>query len=79
MSIEDVKGKHEEHLLQLPNVTGLGIGEKAGKPVIKVFVTHRVPESALQPEEVAPKTLDGYPTDVEELGIVMAQIQPPPN
>jgi hypothetical protein len=79
MSIEDVKRQHEDRLLHLPNVTGLGIGEKAGKPVIKVFVTHRVPESALQPEEVAPKTLDGYPTDVEEIGVVTAQIQPQPN
>ena len=67
MSIEVVKMKHEEQLMRLPNVTGVGIGEKAGKVVIKVFVTHRVPESALQPAEVVPKTLDGYQTDVEEI------------
>ena len=72
MSIEDVQRKHEEHLLQLPNVIGSGTGEKGGKPVIKIFVTHRVPESNLQPEDVAPKTLDGYQTDVEEIGVVTA-------
>jgi len=33
----------------------VGIGEKAGKAVIKVFVTHKVPESALQPQEIVPK------------------------
>ncbi len=73
MSIEPVKRKHEEHLMRLPNVTGVGIGEKAGKAVIKVFVTQKVPLSALQPEEVIPRMLEGYETDVEEIGVVMAQ------
>jgi len=73
MSIEAVKEKNEERLMRLPNVTGVGIGEKAGKPVIKVFVTHKVPESALQPQEVVPKALEGWETDVEESGVVMAQ------
>jgi hypothetical protein len=73
MSIESVKSKHEERLMQLPNVTGVGVGEKAGKPVIKVFVTHKVPESDLQPKDVVPKSLDGHPTDVEEIGVVTTQ------
>jgi hypothetical protein len=73
MSIEAVKMKHEEQLMRLPNVTGVGIGQKAGKASIKVFVTHKVPESALRPAEVVPKTLDGYQTDVEEIGVVTAQ------
>jgi len=73
MSIEAVKEKNEERLMGLPNVTGVGIGEKAGKPVIKVFVTHKVPESALQPQEVVPKALEGWETDVEEIGVVTAQ------
>ena len=41
----------------------------------KVFVTHKVPESALQPQEVVPKTLEGWETDVEEIGVVTAQSQ----
>lgn len=73
MSIEAVKEKNEERLMRLPNVTGIGIGEKAGKVVIKVFVTHKVPESALRPEEIVPKTLEEYETDVEEIGVVTAQ------
>lgn len=72
MSIETVKEKNEERLMRLPNVTGVGIGEKAGKAVIKVFVTHKVPESALGPQEIVPKTLEGYETDVEEIGVVTA-------
>jgi hypothetical protein len=73
MSIESVKSKYEDQLMQLPNVTGVGIGQKGGKEVIKVFVTHKVPDSALQPHEVVPKTLEGYETDVEDIGYVMAQ------
>lgn len=65
--------KHEEQVMQLLNVTGIGIGQKAGKDVIKVFVTRKLPESALQPDEIIPKTLEGYQTDVEEIGIVTAQ------
>jgi len=65
--------KHEEQVMQLPNVTGIGIGKKAGKDVIKVFVTQKLPESALKPDEIIPKTLEDYQTDVEEIGVVTAQ------
>lgn len=74
MSIEAVKENNEERLMRLPNVTGVGIGEKGGKAVIKVLVTHKIPESALRPEEIVPKTIEGYETDVEEVGTITAQI-----
>ena len=73
MSIEDVRKIYEEQLMRLPNVTIVGVGEKDGNAVIKIFVTHKVPESALQSHEIVPKTLDGYETDVEESGVVTAQ------
>jgi hypothetical protein len=66
MSIETVMRKYEEQLLQIPNVTGVGIGGKRGKEVIIVFVKKKVRESALQPSEIIPKTLERYETDVEE-------------
>jgi hypothetical protein len=75
ISVESVKIRYEEQLMRLPNVTGVGIGQKAGKEVIVVFVTHKVPESALQPQEIVPKMLEGYETDVEEIGVVTAQTQ----
>ncbi len=75
MSIEAAKMKHEEKILRLPNVTGIGIGEKARKKVIKVFVTHKVPENALKVHEIIPKSLDGYETDVEEIGVVTIQTE----
>lgn len=73
MSIESVKRKHEEQLMRLPNVNGVGIGEKEGKSVIKVFVTHKVPESTLRPQDVVPKMIEGFETQVEEIGVVTAQ------
>lgn len=69
----DIVRKYEDRLMRLPNVTAVGIGEKAGKTAIKVFVTHKVPVSELRPEDVVPKRLGRYPTDVEEIGVVMAQ------
>ncbi len=73
MSIETVKKKHEELLMRLPNVTGVGIGEKGGKEVIKVFVRHKVPESDLQPQEIVPKEIEGFETNVEAIGGITAQ------
>jgi hypothetical protein len=73
MTIEAVQQQHQDELMRLPNVVGVGIGEKGGKPVIKVLVTRKVPVSSLKPEEVIPKTLGGYRTDVEEIGSVSAQ------
>jgi len=68
MSIKSVMRNYEELLLKLPNVTGVGIGEKEGKEgkeVIIIFVRKKLPESALHPEDIIPKTLEGYETDVQ--------------
>jgi hypothetical protein len=60
--------KYEDKLLSLPNVRGVGRGEKAGKPVISVLVSHKVPDSSLRAVERIPRTLDGIETDVVEIG-----------
>lgn len=73
INIETIKQKYEDQIMELPNVTGVGIGEKAGKEVIKVFVTEKLPESELQPQEIVPKSLEEYETDVEAIGIVTAE------
>ena len=73
MSINAVRMKYEEQLMSLPNVTGVGIGEKEGKEVIKVFVKQKVPEAELRPEEIVPHDLEGFEVDVEEIGEVTAQ------
>ena len=75
MNIEAIQKKYEDQLMRLPNVIGVGIGEKSGKKVIKVFVTHKVPKSSLQPRELVPKKLEDCETDVEEISVVTAQRQ----
>ncbi len=57
--------KYESFLKLLPNVTGVGIGEKNGSEVIIVFVRKKVPETELNPEDIVPRMLDGYSTNVE--------------
>jgi hypothetical protein len=73
VDIEGVLRKHEDALLAYPNVNGVGIGERAGQPVIKVMVTRKVPESSLRPDQILPKALDGYELDVEGIGDITAQ------
>jgi hypothetical protein len=75
MNIEAIQKKYEGQLMRLPNVIGVGIGENAGKKVIKVFVTRKVPASSLQLQELVPKKLEDCETDVEEIGVVTAQGQ----
>ena len=72
MRIDRALQKHERRLMQLPNVTGVGVGERGGKKVIKVFVTRKVPDAELRPGQIVPRTLEGHETDVEEIGVVTA-------
>jgi hypothetical protein len=62
----------------LSNLVGIGVGEKnaleapTGVMAIKFFVRHKIPDQYLDHATRLPKTLDGLPTDVEEIGIVRA-------
>ena len=73
MSIELVMKQFEDHLMRLPNVNGIAIGEDAGEQVIIVFVTRKLPLSDLRLEERIPDELDGYRIDVREIGTVATQ------
>lgn len=68
MPIETILKKHENALMDLPNVQAVGIGEKAGRKVIKVFVSAKVPEKSLQPDQIIPAVLEGCEVDVDEIG-----------
>lgn len=72
MDIEAALRKHEDALLAYPNVNAIGIGEKAGRTVIKVMVVRKLPENALEAGQILPKELEGYPLDVEEVGEITA-------
>ena len=60
-SIDSVVKKHEARILQIPGVTGLGIGEA---PAIKVYVERMTPEL----RKKLPEKLDGYPVVAEATG-----------
>jgi hypothetical protein len=64
MSIEAALRKHQPHLLSLPNVTGVGIGEHKGKPAILVFVSKTPPEPSQKSHDQIPHELEGYPVEV---------------
>jgi hypothetical protein len=76
MNLEAAVRQAEESLMSKANVTGVGIGERDGESVIKVFVTRKLPESQLHADDVVPATVAGYPTDVEEIGVVSAETGP---
>jgi hypothetical protein len=77
MNIASVQQKYTDQLMNLPNVVAVGQGQDAaGNDVIKVFVERRLPESDLRPEDIVPKTLDGFRTEVETIGVVLAQDEP---
>jgi hypothetical protein len=72
MDIEKILAKHEDRLLSLPNVVGVGIGERRGAAVIRVLVSKKLPADQILPENRIPKVLDGVETDVVEIGIPAA-------
>lgn len=69
-----VKQVHEDDLLAKPNVVGVAIGYRQTSGQITdtlalvVMVTHKVPQSTLDPEDQIPLTLEGIPVDVQEVG-----------
>ncbi len=73
MHIENVIAKHSEALMQLPNVIGVGSGEKHGHAVIKVLVTRKLPPVELQPQDRIPARIEGYETDVQAIGDLTVQ------
>jgi hypothetical protein len=60
------------------NVVGIGAGvkwkngEPTGEPAVLVLVTHKVAKEHLSPTDLAPKRLQGMPTDVLAVGLPVA-------
>ena len=73
MDIKEVKKRHAGELMALPNVTAVGVGEREGTPVIKVFVVRKLPLETLAEVERVPREVEGVPCDVEEMGVVSAE------
>lgn len=67
MTIEEALRKHEDRLMSLPNVQGVGIGRKDGRDTIKVLVSAKVAGQGI------PASLEGYEVEVEVIGTITAQ------
>ncbi|MDQ3019716.1 MAG: hypothetical protein M3R36_03980 [Bacteroidota bacterium] len=69
-SLLELQQQVKEELMKLPNVVNVGIGlkETAGKLtddiVFQIFVKEKVEEGTLQSEQVIPKEIKGFKTDV---------------
>ena len=77
--IATTQAAHEEEILQLKNVMGVGIGAKTtgGKETkeicIQVYVKKKLAKKSLQKKDIVSPTFDGVKTDVIEVGEIEAQ------
>jgi hypothetical protein len=70
MTIQGAKTKHELRLLAMPGVVSVGIGlDSRGNAAIIVGLDGPRPETV----EKLPKTLEGYPVQIQIIGPVKAQ------
>ena len=76
--IKQVKEAHKEEIMSKPNVIGVGVGYKDYKGVrtnelsLVTLVRRKMPLAGLSPQDVVPKSVNGIPTDVVEVGDVRA-------
>ena len=68
LSISEVRQRHESRLLTLPNVVGVSAETTERGDVLLVLVSRKVPSSQLAVEEVIPQQIEGFPTEVVEIG-----------
>ncbi len=74
-----VKKVHEQRLLGMPNVVGVGVGLRQQRGVtvnevaLVVMVRQKKPTGMLAREEVLPAQIDGVPVDVLEVGEIRAE------
>ncbi len=74
--VNEVRERHEDWLMRLPNVVGMVVGlsesgesaGQCGRPVIKVFVSSLLASEEGQQEHKFPTELDGVPVEVEVTG-----------
>lgn len=68
LAVEQAKERHEDDLMAIHGVVGVGIGECEGKPCVRVYLER---ESAGLKESI-PAQLDGFTVDTEVTGPVEA-------
>lgn len=63
-NIEAVLKEHTDELMAMPGVVGTAQSLCDGQPCIKIYVSEMTEEL----QQTLPKTLEGYPVDVEVTG-----------
>jgi len=69
MNPEAALQKHEERLMAMPEVTGVGLGGSEDSPIIVVMVSR----GGRDIRDQLPSNLEGYPVKVEVTGEITAQ------
>lgn len=70
--ITEVKNRHADSLLEIPGVTGVGVGfifkggERTREIGIVVLVERKLPRDQVPPEHLIPTSIEGYRVDVRE-------------
>ena len=69
MSITDALARHTDSLMAIPGVVGVGEGRVKHQPSIQVLVVRRSADLVAR----LPSSLEGYPVDIVETGVIEAQ------
>jgi hypothetical protein len=73
-----VKQAYQTELMSRANVVGVGIGfrhqggVRTERIALVVMVSRKLPRSALAPEDLLPREIEGVPLDVQEVGEIKA-------
>ncbi len=67
-TIQEVRKKHQDQIMAVPGVIGIGIGAVDDTLVIKVLVAKKTAEL----ERKIPMTLEGYQVVIQETGVIRA-------
>jgi hypothetical protein len=68
MDIEQAFDRHQERLMAVSGVTGVGIGDKNGKPAIVIMVKQLTPDL----KGALPQVIEGHPVVIEQSGEISA-------
>ncbi len=77
-SVRQTKREHEAGLLRMANAVAVGVGYKiagdvqTAEPAVIVSVKQKLPLAQLAAQDVVPKTVGGFKTDVIETGEIVA-------
>jgi hypothetical protein len=80
--VKQVTHLHRQALLAKPNVVGVGVGYKiVGRKVtdelcVVAMVRRKIPKAGLEPQALVPQAVDEVPTDVIEVGELVALKEP---